>query len=101
MTSSGLLRGRWFAKGEPISELGGIDGDENDKAASNVVDNDNTFDASKIKVLKQKMELLGISLDNSYDKELYGEVGANARSYGQIAKESLGLKPVGPKSNHP
>ncbi|KAK7303610.1 hypothetical protein RJT34_14520 [Clitoria ternatea] len=110
---------------------------------------DNTFDASKMKVLKQKMELLGISLDNSCvpgqyhnlfcpkckggkleerslsfhiisdgefamwrcfrvdcgwvgqvfadDKELYGEGGANARSYGQIAEESLGLEPVGPK----
>lgn len=110
---------------------------------------DNTFGAPKLKVLKQKMELLGISLENSClpgqyhnlfcpkckggqlkerslsfhiisdgefamwrcfraqcgwagqvfadDKEFYGGVCANAKSHGQIAEESLGLKPLGPK----
>ncbi|XP_027358403.1 primase homolog protein [Abrus precatorius] len=110
---------------------------------------DNTFVSPKVKILKQKLELLGISLDNSClpgqyhnlfcskckggqlkerslsfhiisdgefamwrcfrtacgwagqvfadDKELYSEVCDNAKSFGQIAEESLGLKPLGPK----
>ncbi|KAK7329647.1 hypothetical protein VNO77_23819 [Canavalia gladiata] len=110
---------------------------------------DNPFVSPKVKILKQKMELLGISLDNSClpgqyhnlfcpkckggqlkerslsfhiisdgefamwrcfrakcgwagqvfadDKELYSEACANAMSYGKIAEESLGLKPLGPK----
>ncbi|KAK7412847.1 hypothetical protein VNO78_04519 [Psophocarpus tetragonolobus] len=110
---------------------------------------DNTFETPKVRVLKQKMELLGISLENSClpgqyhnlfcpkckggqlkerslsfhiisdgefamwrcfrvecgwagqsfadDKDLYSGDCANAKSYRQIAEESLGLEPLGAK----
>lgn len=110
---------------------------------------DNTLDDPKVRILKQKMELLGINLENSClpgqfhnlfcpkckgghlkerslsfhiisdgefamwrcfrakcgwaglvfadDKELFGGVGANAKSYRQIAEGSLGLEPLSPK----
>ncbi|XP_061357008.1 primase homolog protein-like [Gastrolobium bilobum] len=110
---------------------------------------DNTFGSPKVKILKQKMEVIGITLDNSClpglfhnlycpkckggklkerslsfhivsdgefamwrcfqakcgwagqvfadDKELYSRVCANGKSYEQMAEESLGLEPLGPK----
>ncbi|XP_027187265.1 primase homolog protein isoform X2 [Cicer arietinum] len=120
-----------------------------DGAVEHVFDNNNNFDEPKVKILKQKMEPLGINLDNSClpgkyhnlfcpkckggqlkerslsfhiisdgefamwrcfrptcgwagqvfadDKELDSKVNGNAKPFGQMDEESLGLEPLGPK----
>ncbi|KAJ1420863.1 TOPRIM domain [Sesbania bispinosa] len=50
---------------------------------------DNTFDAPKVKILKQKMELLGISLDNSCLPGQYHNLFCPKCKGGQLEERSL------------